>query len=178
MRRRAWAAGATVAAASTGLGWTLRWWSEKTPPADDVVATGTPADLWSLRFENPSGGELALSSYAGRSLVLNFWATWCPPCVEELPLLDRFQHEHGANGWQVIGLAVDSVEPVRAFLARHPVTFAIGLAGVKGLALSRALGNARGALPFSAIVDASGKVVDRQLGSLTQEQLDAWVRRA
>ena len=137
----------------------------------------TPVDIWPLRFERPEGGELALADLRGRPLVLNFWATWCPPCVEEMPMLDRFHRAQGAGGWQVAGLAIDSAEPVRDFFARHPVGFPIGLAGVKGVTLARSLGNQRGALPFSVVYDAGGKAIARKLGALTPEELAGWANR-
>ncbi|MBC7717365.1 MAG: TlpA family protein disulfide reductase, partial [Pseudorhodobacter sp.] len=81
-----------------------------------------------------------MADLRGKPLLLNFWATWCPPCVKEMPLLDAFYQTHRARGWQVVGLAVDSPTPVRAFLERVPVSFPIGLAGMEGSELSRALG--------------------------------------
>jgi thiol-disulfide isomerase/thioredoxin len=175
-RRNVLAAGVAVAAASAGLGWALRRHVERAPAGDEPDPL-RPADVFSLRFEQPGGGDVVLAALRGRPLVLNFWATWCAPCVEEMPMLDRFQREHRAAGWQVLGLAVDSAAPVREFLAKHPVDFTIGLAGLQGVALSRSLGNSRGALPFSVIFDAHGEVLARKLGVLNQDELLSWVRR-
>lgn len=178
MTRRGWAiAGVASAAAGAGLGW--RWWAAAPPAASNHAPEGSEAavDVWTLRFEMPAGGEVALAPLRGKPLVLNFWATWCPPCVEEMPLLDRFQRDHGGAGWSVMGLAVDNAEPVRQFLAAHPVDFAIGLAGMEGVTLSRSLGNTRGALPFSVIFDRQGNAVERRLGSWTGNDLTAWVGR-
>lgn len=176
-RRNLLVAGVAVAAASAGLGWALH--RQINRPDDESAAPdpARPADVWSLRFARPGGGELALADLRGRPLLLNFWATWCPPCVEEMPLLDRFQREQAATGWQVVGLAVDSAAPVVEFLAKHPMSFAIGMAGMEGTALTRALGNTQGALPFSVIFDAKGHAVDRKLGAVSQDDLRRWVRR-
>jgi thiol-disulfide isomerase/thioredoxin len=163
-RRRFLAAGLGVAAASAGLGWALHRHAARSPADAGVGGPANPPDLWSLRFE----------TLRGRPLLLNFWATWCPPCIEEMPLLDRFQRERRTNGWQVLGLAVDSPQPVREFLARHPVGFMIGLAGMQGVALSRSLGNTGGALPFSVMFDARGETVQRKLGVLRWDDLLAW----
>ncbi len=183
-RRQALAGGVAVAAGAAGLGWAL--WRQAGQPAADATggagAAGTadatpPLDVWGLRFDTPDGGQIALASLRGQPLVLNFWATWCPPCVEEIPLLDRFQGQHRAAGWRVLGLAVDSAAPVREFLARHPVGFPMGLAGMEGVALSRSLGNPSGALPFSVIFESGGRAVERKLGTVTPGDLSAWFDR-
>jgi thiol-disulfide isomerase/thioredoxin len=158
------------------LGWAL-WRPPRVSPADGETGQGRPPDVWSLRFEKPGGGEFSLTPWLGQPLLLNFWATWCPPCVEEMPLLERFQRDYRATGWRVVGLAVDNAASVLEFLAAHPVTFAIGLAGLEGLTLSRALGNERGALPFSAAFNPGGEPVERRLGALTWEELTTWARR-
>ena len=165
-RRLALLTGAALAATAAGAG--VAWWRSR----PDAVDGGTA--IWTLRFETPAGGQLALADLRGKPLLLNFWATWCPPCVSELPLLDRFHREQQARGWQVVGLAVDNLAPVREFLGKRPVGFAIGLAGIDGVALSRTLGNTGGALPFSVVFDAAGKVAERKLGVIQPEDLTRW----
>ena len=167
-RRTLLVAGVAAVAACAGAGVAL--WRARPP-----VATESTAALWALRFEQPGGGQLALDALRGRPLLLNFWATWCPPCVAELPLLDRFARAQPANGWQVVGLAVDNLAPVVAFLAKRPVGFAIGLAGMDGVDLARTLGNAGGGLPFTAVFDRSGLLVRRKLGLIEPADLQSWV---
>jgi thiol-disulfide isomerase/thioredoxin len=133
-----------------------------------------PADFWSLRFDRPEGGELALAGLRGQPLLLNFWATWCAPCIRELPMLDRFQKEQRAGGWQVVGLAVDSPTPVREFLLKRPLTFSVGLAGLNGVELARALGNGEGALPFTVVFGRDGMPRARKLGALNEAELVRW----
>ncbi len=176
-RRHVLAGGVGLAAAGVGLGWALRQYAERPPGDADADAPTRPVDVWSLRFERPGGGEVALHTFRGQPLLLNFWATWCAPCIEEMPMLDRFEREHRIAGWRVLGLAVDSAVPVGEFLARHPVGFAIGLAGTQGVSLSRSLGNTRGALPFSVIFDARGEAVERKLGAVKWDELTAWAGR-
>lgn len=169
MKRRAWmvrAAGA--AAAVAGAGGYL--WRER------AAASERFDPLWGLRFPQPAGGELVMAERRGRPLLLNFWATWCPPCVKEMPELDRFARAFGPAGWQVVGLAVDGPTPVREFLQRVPVGFSIGLAGFEGTDLSRQLGNAQGALPFTALFDSRGRIVQRKLGETSFDELQRWAK--
>jgi thiol-disulfide isomerase/thioredoxin len=174
MRRRALVFGmAGTAAAALGVGSAL-WRGRSAAPVDAGPVDAGPADVWSLRFATPDGGELVLADFRGRPLLMNFWATWCPPCVKEMPLLDQFHRQHQAAGWQVVGLAVDSPTPVRQFLTRVPVGFAIGLAGFDGTELSRRLGNDRGALPFTVVFGKDGGVLHRKLGEVTPEELESW----
>jgi thiol-disulfide isomerase/thioredoxin len=169
MTRRRWlAVGVGACAALAGAG--AAWWRSHSHD-------GQP-DIWSLRFPTPGGGELALSQWRGKPLLLNFWATWCPPCVEEMPLLARFQHEHGAEGWQVIGLAVDREKPVQEFIAAQQIDFPIAMAGTEGIALSRALGNTAGGLPFSIAYDPRGAVLAHKVGALNSATLAGWAKLA
>ncbi len=135
-----------------------------------------PAGFWERTFPAPDGASLSLAALRGRPLLINFWATWCPPCIEELPLLSGFYNENKANGWQLLGLAVDRPEPVARFLAKSPVSFPVGLAGMEGVELTRQLGNAAGGLPFSVLFDAQGRVHDRKLGQLHASDLARWRR--
>ena len=132
--------------------------------------------FWSQRFERPDGGELAFDALRGKPLLVNFWATWCPPCVEEMPMIDAFFRENGANGWQVAGLAIDQPSAVRKFLQKTPVSYPIGLAGLNGTELVRTLGNTSGGLPFTLVVDGSGLVAARKMGKLEPGDLQAWRR--
>lgn len=167
--RRRWLY-ATVAAAAGLGGAGLAWWRFRTVPADEAAL----AALWSLTFEAPDGGKLALKTLQGRPLLINFWATWCPPCVEELPLLDAFYRENAAKGWQVLGLAVDKVGPVRDFLLKQPLSFPIALAGMEGVSLSKSLGNVSGGLPFSVVLGADGGLRNRKIGKLSAADLTLW----
>lgn len=163
--RRRWvmvAAGALAA----GAGAAVAWRRLGSAPPDPAVEA-----FWGLRFERPEGGQLELATLRGRPLLLNFWATWCPPCLKEMPLLDRFHRE---QGWQVVGLAVDQAAPVRTYLQRLPMAFPIALAGMEGVGLSRDLGNAGGQLPFTAVFDSTGQVVNRHLGTVDEARLARW----
>jgi thiol-disulfide isomerase/thioredoxin len=163
-RRRWLLVGAGAAAALAGIGGAL--WRERSRGPD-------PA-WWTQPFATPDGGTLRLADFRGGPLLLNFWATWCPPCVREMPELDRFHQAHAGRGWQVLGLAIDGPTPVREFLRRTPVGYPIALGGLDGMRLLRELGNASGALPYSVLFDAGGSVRRQHLGELTPAMLQAW----
>jgi thiol-disulfide isomerase/thioredoxin len=164
-RRAALAAGVAATAAAVGVGVAL-WRSRGAGPAER---------FWAMHFDTPQGSQLALAGMRGKPLLLNFWATWCPPCVAELPLLDRFHRDHRERGWQVIGLAVDNLAPVTEFLVRLPVSFPIGLVGPAGASLARNLGNTGGALPYTVVFDRAGRIAERHLGVVQAENLRGWV---
>lgn len=167
--RRTWLLGG-VAAAAAVAGAAVAWWRLR--PSGPA---GGPADaLWALTLDTPAGGELALASLRGAPLLVNFWATWCPPCVEEMPLLDRFFRENSASGWKVVGLAIDQPSSVRQFLARMPVSFPVGMAGLQGTELGRSLGNQTGGLPFTVVVGRDGLIRERKMGQVTPADLDRW----
>ena len=177
--RRQWLLGSLGGAALlAGAG--LAWWRQRAPGIVPVASAPTETvagvDFWSLSLATPEGGTLALQALRGRPLLLNFWATWCPPCVEELPLLDRFYRENSAKSWQVLGIAVDQRDAVQRFLARSPVAFPVVLAGFPGMELSKSLGNLSGALPFTVVLGQDGVVAHRKMGKVVDTDLSAWQR--
>jgi thiol-disulfide isomerase/thioredoxin len=163
--RRRWLIGGLAGAAALA-GSSLAWHNYK-------MSSTAESELWQLSFAKLDGSRLGMASFRGKPALLNFWATWCPPCIEELPLLSSFYHENVSKGWQVLGLAVDQSTPVEQFLARNPVTFPVVLAGMSGIELSRSLGNLAGGLPFTVVFGSDGGVVQRKIGKLTVDDLRA-----
>lgn len=171
-RRLALAVGLLAGAAGVGVA----WWHNRSarPPAGGANPAAVADEVWSMKMARPEGGEFTMASLRGRPALLNFWATWCPPCIREMPEIDRFAKQFSPNGWQVVGIAVDQAQPVRDFLARNPVVYPIALAGFDGVALSRLLGNEAGGLPFTVALDARGSVAHRHIGETRFEALAAW----
>lgn len=165
--RRGWLAAAVgVVAAAGGAGLAWRRSQRQAQALSDVEVA-----FWQQQFARLDGTMLSMATFYGKPLIVNFWATWCPPCVEELPLLDSFYVENKAKSWQVVGLAVDQQAPVQRFLTRTPLAFPVALAGFSGIELSRLLGNLTGGLPFSVVFDRTGHVVYRKLGKLLATDL-------
>ncbi len=170
-RRQTLALGAVAATAGlAGAG--FAWWRNAAGVADDALQT-----LWSMRFERPDGGFLEMAPLRGKPLLINFWATWCAPCLRELPAIDQFHRQYQARGWQVIGLAIDGPTPVREFLGRIKIGFPIGLAGLDGTDLVIRLGNPHGNLPYSIAIDSQARLAERKLGETNLSELAIWARR-
>ena len=167
--RRRWLVGAVAGAVAVGgIGWA--WRNESSPGTPSAAESA----LWQLEFGTPEGTPLRMSALRGKPLLLNFWATWCPPCVDELPLLTNFYRENLANGWQVLGLAVDQLDPVKRFLLKTPTAFPVAMAGMSGLEISRSLGNLSGGLPFTVVLGSDGLVAHRKMGKVTADDLRVW----
>lgn len=165
--------GAGVAALGAGIGWRL-WQSQGGAVGTLGSAEQAPEDFWALELPSPSGAGTGIRAMRGRPLIVNFWATWCPPCVKEMPELDRFAKAFGGRGWQVLGIAIDQAEPVRRFLAQTPVGFPVVLAGNEGLEWVRRLGNPAGGLPFSVAISPDGRIANRKLGATNFDELSGW----
>ncbi|MBQ0957867.1 TlpA family protein disulfide reductase [Ideonella sp. 4Y11] len=154
-----------AAVAGAGL-----WWRQRRDPADLALA-----EFLQGQWPRPDGQPLSLAAFAGQPLLLNFWATWCPPCVRELPELDRFAQEWSNAGGRVLGVAIDRDASVREFLVRTPVNFPMVVPGFAAMPWLSRLGNGGGALPYTLLAGADGRIRQRRLGATSLEELRRWV---
>jgi peroxiredoxin len=106
---------------------------------------------------------------------VNFWATWCAPCVEEMPDLQRTHDEFASRGVRVVGLGIDSPSALKRFREEHRLSLPLFAAGAGGSELARALGNSSGALPFTVLLDRNGRIVRSHLGQVRPAELRAWL---
>jgi thiol-disulfide isomerase/thioredoxin len=168
-RRVAMYAGVAALAAIAGAG--VAWKRQEL----GTIAPDALNAFWAAEFDTPTGESFSVKTLQGRPLVINFWATWCTPCIEEMPLIDAFFRENESKGWQVLGLAIDQPSRVRQFLSQFPVNYKIGLAGLNGTELGKILGNDVGGLPFTVVLSADGQLILRKLGKLTPDDIKKWV---
>jgi thiol-disulfide isomerase/thioredoxin len=144
-----------------------------TPEQNPVVAGRTvlatqPPDL--------DGRPQPLAQWRGRVLVVNFWATWCPPCREEIPMFVRVQERYRDAGLKFVGIAIDQPERVAEFAREFRINYPVLVGGLESMELMRQVGNRAGALPYTLVIDRQGKLVSQQLGELKEDRLQSLVR--
>jgi thiol-disulfide isomerase/thioredoxin len=141
--------------------------AQRTGTADPAAVLAlTRADLPDL-----SGDRATLERWRGKVVVVNFWASWCPPCREEIPGLLRIQSRFAANGLQVVGIAVDSVAKSAQAASEMGITYPVLVAETQIIEITRRLGNRAGGLPFTVVLDREGRLVATHLGLLSEAQL-------
>ena len=143
------------------------------PQAVPSLAAGSIDRLFASSLNDTNGKAQAFAQWKGKTLVVNFWATWCPPCREEMPAFSQLQTKYAANGIQFVGIALDSLDNVRDFSRQFPVTYPLLLGEATATDLARQLGDAQLALPYTLVLSPDGEVRLRQLGRLSELELEA-----
>lgn len=168
---RVLAAGAAAIALAAGV-----YFGRSTFGLDGPEGGGRDAaTLLGVTLPDTAGTEQALAQWRGKVLVVNFWATWCAPCREEMPEFVRAQADLGGRGLQFVGIAIDSPDKVRPFVEEIGLNYPSLIGGYGAMELSKTLGNRLMALPFTVVVDRRGAIVHTQLGPLRDAQLRAIV---
>ncbi|MEM7291810.1 MAG: TlpA disulfide reductase family protein [Pseudomonadota bacterium] len=140
---------------------------------DSALSTGDP--LPSFVFSDLNGAPQSSDKWRGKIRVINFWASWCPPCVRELPALERFAHRFDDQGVVVVAVAYDDVENVLEFMSSTGIKLPVLHGDIEVYDLMRLLGNTSGALPFTVLADSQGVIIDSIIGELEEEELEPWV---
>jgi len=138
----------------------------------ETVALSQPLEF---SFPDVNGRMLDINAWRGKVLVINFWATWCAPCLQEIPEFMKLQAEYQARGLQFIGISIDEKQPVQEYLQRIGINYPVMVAGDAGIALSQQLGNIINAVPFTLIVNQAGQIIHRQPGELSNDQILEYV---
>jgi thiol-disulfide isomerase/thioredoxin len=185
MKRRTIIFGGAGLAAIATTAW-LAWQStsRRAPAANRAVGMPgsaprklepNPRALYEATLPDLTGRPVALKRLLGRPVVANFWATWCAPCVEEMPHLDALSKSF--SNIQFVGIGIDTASNISQFVTKIPVSYPLYVAGHAGIALVRELGNAAGGLPFTVLLDAEGHIFDTILGQVSPEDLSARIDR-
>jgi thiol-disulfide isomerase/thioredoxin len=161
------------------------WRQQYSQPQDEAVKTllqqSYPlAGGFNGSVDSKQAGILALNSLKDKTVILNFWATWCPPCVEEMPDLSKLAetwHREFGEKVMTLGIGIDSLANIEKFSQKLPVSYPLLAANAQGLELIRLLGNPNGGLPFSIIINRRGLVVERISGRFDVKKLDFTVRK-
>jgi thiol-disulfide isomerase/thioredoxin len=137
-----------------------------------VVQSGSgAARLLAAHFVDTDGRTRRLFEWQGRIVVCNFWATWCAPCREEVPLLVAAKQQYAARGLEIVGIGIDQAPKIREFAANYRVNYTMLVAGTEAIDIMRELGNKAGALPYTVLLDRSGRVAGQRLGAFRKEEL-------
>jgi thiol-disulfide isomerase/thioredoxin len=174
MNRRQWISIVGISLLALFTGALTSQWIYKTGLASDPAIKAFFANPW----QTPDGKLANTEKWRGKVLVVNFWASWCPPCVEEMPALDKLQGEFSSKNVLFVGIGIDSPSNIREFLAKSPVSYPIMIGGLEGSNLSKQLGNAQGALPYTIIINVQGKASSSKLGKISEEELRNAIKSA
>ncbi|WP_299450085.1 TlpA disulfide reductase family protein [uncultured Pigmentiphaga sp.] len=155
-----------LGAAAALAGGVAAWWQLAPRPSSDRAVD----ILYAQTLEGLDGRSYAFEQWRGRRLVVNFWATWCPPCVEEMPELEALRQEFDGRA-QFVGIGIDSATNMQKFVQKVPVSYPLLIAGNVGTELARELGNASGGLPYTVVIDEKGSVLHQYAGRIKAETL-------
>jgi thiol-disulfide isomerase/thioredoxin len=147
-------------------------------PASPAVTAEAVANLFASSLDDVAGKPQSFSRWQGRTLVVNFWATWCPPCREEMPAFARLQDRHAARGVQFVGIALDTADNVRAFAEAHPVNYPLLIGGPAGVDLARQFGNTRLLLPYTLLIAPNGDLRLVRAGPISESELGLAVHQS
>jgi thiol-disulfide isomerase/thioredoxin len=151
-----------------------------TPPpqagASSLISATADGAIATASFYDLEEKVQPLAQWKGKVIVVNFWATWCPPCIAEIPEFIKIQKQYEKQGVQFIGIAIDQRSKVQAFAKETSMNYPVLLGDLAGIDLARRIGNVTGGLPYTVIVDRSGKVVATQLGTLSTEKLEGIIK--
>ena len=179
MNKKHLAAYAAVAAMFGIMGALVAINKKDPPPVTTAIATtgGKPHaavdNLFGQSLNDLQGTPQPLAKWKGKPLLVNFWATWCAPCVQEMPELSELAGADGGKTFNVIGVGIDSPSNMQAFAQKLKIAYPLYVAGMGGTELSRAFGNNAGGLPYTVLIGADGQVIKTYLGKLKFEELRA-----
>ncbi|MBL8383741.1 MAG: TlpA family protein disulfide reductase [Burkholderiales bacterium] len=139
---------------------------------------GSVAPLWSAQLQDLHGRAVDLNRFRGRPLIVNFWATWCGPCKEEMPDFQRLAASTLGKRIQIIGIGIDNADNMREFAEKLQISYPLLVGGAQAMDLMKAMGNRVGGLPYTVIYDGRGNLTVQHLGRISASQLNSAAERA
>ena len=167
MNRRQWIMISGIGLLALLAGIFSSQWISQTGIASDPSVKAFFANSW----QSPDGKTVNSENWQQKVLIVNFWASWCPPCVEEMPTLDKISQEYASKNVLIVGIGIDSPSNIREFLEKTSVSYPIVIGGLEGSILSKQMGNTQGALPYTVIINSKGKSIYTKLGKISEEEL-------
>jgi len=128
--------------------------------------------LLAQSLPDAAGTMQDLSQWKGKNLIVNFWATWCTPCVEEMPELSAMQSKLSSKNIQIVGVGIDSAENIRDFSSKYKISYPLYVAGMNGAELARKMGNTNGGVPYTILISKDGKIRKQYFGKLKFNELN------
>jgi thiol-disulfide isomerase/thioredoxin len=170
MSRREWLVVVAVAVLAVAAGIGVQYWR----------ISGTPGDaaneaLQAARFTDLQGETQSVERWRGKVIVVNFWATWCAPCREEIPMFVKLQEKYGERGLQFVGVAIDQPAKVRPFASEFGMNFPVLIGGADAIELTRSLGNKASVLPFTVILGRDGRITATETGAVKEGRFESFL---
>jgi len=138
---------------------------------DQRLASSSSLSFVDFVLPDVQGKQHRLSQWRGKVMVLNFWATWCSPCLEEIPLFIYFQEKYKDKGLQIIGVAIDSKDNVVKFRRALPINYPVLIDTGAGMKIMEQYGNRVGSLPYSVMIDRDGRIFNNKIGAYSRTEL-------
>lgn len=167
---------AAVVVVAVAAGFFARQMQAPTNPADSAVSRDAGRPILALTLPDSGGSPQALEQWRGKVLVVNFWATWCPPCLREIPEFSAVSARYHESPVQFVGIGIDRPDNIRKFAEENKVAYPLLIAPLEALELTTPLGNTSRALPFTAIFDRRGELDFVKLGTLNEAELEGRIR--
>ena len=168
----------SLSVAGLAAGYTFNSWQQKnatikTKPTSEVAAS-TVRPLFKLK--DLEGKVRDVKEWDGKVIMVNFWATWCPPCRKEMPAFVEIQDKYKDQGFVILGIALDEKQAVIDFADSMGVNYPILMAEQEGIGLSKAYGNRLGVLPYTVVIDRKGNITHRQRTELNYKQVEGMIK--
>jgi thiol-disulfide isomerase/thioredoxin len=151
--------------------------ADGTTSGHDTEAPAAVALAPAIALPGLEGNTIRLTDFTGRPVLVNFWATWCKPCRREIPLLIELRQEYAEQGLQILGVAIDELEPTRAMATEYGINYPVVVGEQEGIDALVAFGAPTTALPYTAIVDRDGRVLGGHVGELDRDEAMALLER-